>query len=57
MTLQFYDGINFLEEVTIAAGAVSPIIDLVGNETIIQVVSASPSDTITFLALCYEIGI
>ena len=57
MTLQFYDGINFLEEVTIAAGAVSPTIDLVGNETIIQVVSASPSDTITFLALCYEIGI
>ena len=57
MTLQFYDGINFLEEVTIAAGAVSPTIDLVGNETIIQVVSTSPSDTITFLALCYEIGI
>ena len=57
MVLQFFDGINFLEQVTIAAGAVAPIIDLVGNETIIQVLSASPADTITFLALCYEIGL
>jgi hypothetical protein len=55
MTLQFYDGINFLEQVTI--GAVSPTIDLVGNETIIQVQSTTPADTVTFLALCYEIGI
>jgi hypothetical protein len=57
MTLQFFDGINFLEEVAIPAGTPSPTLDLVGNETIIQVLSSTPADTITFLALCYEIGI
>jgi hypothetical protein len=52
-TVSMYDGINQLEQYTVPSGS-SPSIPLVGTETIVTVGS---TDAVSFLALCYEIGI
>jgi hypothetical protein len=52
-TVSLYDGINQLEQIVVPSGP-SPSIELVGTETIVDVGS---TDAVSFLALCYEIGI
>ena len=53
-TLSFSDGINpFIDEVVVGPGT-SPSIEIMGTETTITV---SSTDAVSFLALCYEIGI
>lgn len=55
--LQFWDGINPLQIVNIAASA-SPITPIEGTTNIVQVLSHTngAADNVTFLALVYEIG-
>jgi len=59
--VDLFDGINFMERYAIAGGPGvinSPLIPLVGNETVIEISSqAPPADAMIFLALVYEIGI
>jgi hypothetical protein len=48
---------NYLDAITIPSGS-SPLIPLMGNETVVQIVSHNQAaDLVYFLALCYEIGI
>jgi hypothetical protein len=48
---------NVLDFISIPSGS-APLIPLLGNETVVQVISHDPnSDLVYFLALCYEIGI
>ena len=58
-TVTLTDGVNTaLDQVTVPPGS-SPTIPIVGTETVIAVRSAThtPADTVSLLALCYEIGI
>jgi hypothetical protein len=62
MVVRLYDGlycdpnIRPLDEISVAAST-SPTIDLVGNMNLISVASATATDTVKSLALCYEIGL
>ena len=66
MVVELYDGVfttlnpptnnNGVDEVAVPAGA-SPTIDIVGNETVVRVSSATANDKVKFLALVYEIGL
>ena len=65
MVVELYDGVfttlnpthnNGIDEVSVPAGT-SPTIEIVGNENVIRVSSATANDKIKFLALVYEIGL
>ena len=56
LTFRLYDGINQLDEISVPSGS-SPTIEIVGTETILNITNLPPSDPVSFLALCYEIGI
>jgi len=57
LDVNLYDGIQALDQVAIASGT-APILPLIGNENIVQITSAAPGpNSVTFLALCYEIGV
>jgi len=62
MVVKLYDGlygspsITPLDVVAVAANT-SPTIEIAGNMNILSVSSATPADTVTSLALCYEIGL
>lgn len=66
MIVELYDGVftvpnpptnnNGVDEVAVPAGS-SPTIEIVGNETVVRVSSATANDKVKFLALVYEIGL
>ena len=58
LIVNLYDGVNFLDQVVIPSGS-APTIRIEGNASIVQIVSNTntPIDYVSFLALCYEIGI
>ena len=63
MVVDLYDGIfvgspgdTGVDSVAVPSGT-SPTIEVVGTETVIRVSSATANDKVTFLALCYEIGL
>ena len=56
LTFRLYDGINQLDEISVPSGS-SPTIEIVGTETILNITNLPPADPVSFLALCYEIGI
>ena len=66
MVVELYDGLfttinlptnnNGVDEVAVPAGT-SPTIELVGNENVVRVSSATANDKVKFLALVYEIGL
>jgi hypothetical protein len=56
MTVKLYDGIWQLNTIDVPAGA-SPIIPIVGTETVIGIQSATLNDIVNILALSYEIGV
>jgi hypothetical protein len=57
LDVYLYDGIQALDQIAIASGT-APTIQLVGNENIVMIASTPPGpNAVTFLALCYEIGV
>jgi hypothetical protein len=56
MTISLWDGAHIAERFVIPADT-SPSIDISGNESVIEIASTANTDTVTFLALCYEIGL
>jgi len=49
---------HLLDHISIPAGTSSPIIPIIGTETIVFIQGANPiTDVVTLLAFCYEIGI
>jgi hypothetical protein len=62
LTVELYNGLYTapgalpLNRVSVPANQ-CPVIPIVGHENIIRVTSASNADTVSLLALCYEIGI
>ena len=57
MYLTLYDNAyNQLDAISVPSGS-APTIPLIGNETIVQFITPSVGDKVSFFALCYEIGI
>jgi hypothetical protein len=62
MTVELYNGLYTspgalpLNRVSVPANQ-CPVIPIVGHENIIRVTSATANDTVSLLALCYEIGL
>ena len=56
MTINLWDGAHITERIVIPAGS-SPSIEISGNVNVVEVKSTANTDTVTFLALCYEIGL
>jgi len=57
LTLTLYDNVNLLDTVAIPAGSSSPVVDVVGTESIVSISSNGAGDKVTFLALVCEVGI
>lgn len=59
LDIALYDNAyNIMDLISIPVGTASPIIPIIGTETIVQIQSHVPAtDKVSLLALCYEIGI
>lgn len=57
LTVTIFNSYRSVERYQIPAGSVSPTIPIVGNESIISIISDTVADTVTFLALVCEVGI
>ena len=56
MTIDLWDGSHVAEQIIVAAGT-SPVLEISGNESVIGIQSTGAGDVVSFLALCYEIGL
>jgi hypothetical protein len=56
LIVTLFDSIRTVDEISVPAGT-SPIIPIVGTETIVRITSVGPADNVSFLALSCEIGI
>jgi hypothetical protein len=57
LTVELADGANFVDTIAITGGVTSPTIPVIGNESLISIVSNGVLDVVKFLAITCEIGI